>query len=145
MKNKILFTLILLFSLTSFAQQEITWLDLSKVKFERKFFPEYQEYFLYPYFAPSVEALDGKEITITGYFLDIDPAGEIFVLSKGPMASCFFCGVGGPETAMELHFSDKPSFKMDDIVTVTGTLKLNSEDVDHFNYILSNCKAELAD
>lgn len=59
------------------------------------------------------------------------------------MSSCFFCGVGGPETAIELEFKNKPIFKTDDIITVTGTLKLNQDDVEHFNYILTNCKAIL--
>lgn len=145
MKSKILVVLIVLISSASVAQKNITWRDLAEVKFERKYFPIYDQYFLYPNFSPSVKALDGKPITITGYFLDIDPEGEIFILSKGPMSSCFFCGVGGPETAMELHFSSQPSFKMDDIITVTGILRLNRDDVEHFNYMVMNCEARLAE
>ena len=145
MKSRILFSLIFLTCFTSFAQKNITWQDLAKVKFERKYFPVYDEYFLYPHFSSSVKALEGKEITITGYFLDIDPQGKIFILSKGPMSACFFCGVGGPETAIELHFPKEPSFKMDDIVTVTGVLKLNSDDVEHFNYILTKSEGKLAE
>ena len=53
----------------------------------------------------------------------------------------FFCGVGGPETAMELQFTKKPSYKTDTILTVTGTLKLNKDDIEHFNYILTDCEA----
>lgn len=144
MKNKILITLILLVCFTGFAQKKITWKDLAEVKFEKKFFPIYDEYFLYPHFSASVKALRGKKITITGYFLDIDPEGKIFILSKGPMSSCFFCGIGGPESAIELHFPSKPPFKMDDIITVTGILELNSEDVDHLNYILNESESKLA-
>lgn len=61
------------------------------------------------------------------------------------MASCFFCGMAGPETAIELQFDLKPTFRTDDIVTVTGILKLNDEDVKHFNYIITNSKAIRAD
>jgi hypothetical protein len=143
MKNKIIMTLILLSSFVSFAQMKITWKDLSKVKFVEKYFPDYEEYFLHPYFSSSVKILDGVKITITGYFLDIDPRGKLFILSKGPMSSCFFCGVGGPETAMELQFSSKPSFKMNDIITVTGILELNDSDLEHFNYILANSKGKI--
>jgi len=143
MKNKIIMTLILLSSFVSFAQMKITWKDLSKVKFVEKYFPDYEEYFLHPYFSSSVKILDGVKITITGYFLDIDPRGKLFILSKGPMSSCFFCGVGGPETAMELQFSSKPSFKMNDIITVTGILELNDSDLEHFNYILTKSKGKL--
>ena len=143
MKNKIIMTLILLSSFVSYAQMKITWKDLSKVKFVEKYFPDYEEYFLHPYFSSSVKILDGVKITITGYFLDIDPRGKLFILSKGPMSSCFFCGVGGPETAMELQFSSKPSFKMNDIITVTGILELNDSDLEHFNYILTKSKGKL--
>tara|TARA_B110001454_G_C12664457_1_gene410943 strand:- start:782 stop:1219 length:438 start_codon:yes stop_codon:yes gene_type:complete len=143
MKNKIIMTLILLSSFVSYAQMKITWKDLSKVKFVEKYFPDYEEYFLHPYFSSSVKILDGVKITITGYFLDIDPRGKLFILSKGPMSSCFFCGVGGPETAMELQFSSKPSFKMNDIITVTGILELNDSDLEHFNYILANSKGKI--
>lgn len=145
MKNKLFILFLFITAYTSFAQKKITWEDLSKVRFEQRYFPEYDHYFLHPYFSKSVKDLEGKEVTITGYFLDIDSNNNMFVLSKGPMSSCFFCGVGGPETAIELNFPSKPSFKMDAIITVTGTLKLNDEDVRHFNYILTNVRGTLAD
>ena len=52
--------------------------------------------------------------------------------------------MGGPETAVELQFTSEPTFMTDDLITVTGILKLNSEDVEHFNYILTKCEGELA-
>lgn len=144
MKNNILNTVLFLICFTALAQEKITWKDLAKVTFEEKYFPAYDEYFLYPHFSSSVKALEGKKVSITGYFLNIDPRGKIYVLSKGPMSSCFFCGIGGPETAIEIQFaSSKPTFRTDDIITVTGTLKLNKDDVEHFNYILTNSKATL--
>lgn len=142
MKSNILISLIFLICSISFAQKNITWEDLEKVEFEKKYFPEQDEYFLFPHFSPSVMALDGKTVSIAGYFLDVDPQSEMYILSKGPMSSCFFCGVGGPETAIELHFASKPFFKTDDIITVTGTLQINSDDVNHFNYIIKNAKAD---
>ncbi|MDY7394276.1 hypothetical protein UMM65_03420 [Aureibaculum sp. 2210JD6-5] len=143
MKNKISTLIILLSFSICYCQKEITWQDLSKVKFTVKYFPEYDDYFKYPEFSSSVKALEGKLITIEGYFLNIDPNEKLFVLSKGPMSSCFFCGVGGPETAIEVQFKNKPSFKTDNIVAITGTLKLNKDDVEHFNYILTDCKGIL--
>ena len=145
MKNKILVAFILLSSFGSFAQQYVTWQDLSKVTFVDKYYPEYGQSFLFPNFSPSVKALNGKKITITGYFLDLDPSGEVFFVSKGSMASCFFCGIGGPETAIEVRFKKKPSFKIDDIVTVTGIFSLNDSDVQHFNYILTESEGKLVD
>lgn len=143
MKNKFLVVFALLITTISFSQQKVTWEDLSKVKFTEKYFPERGEAFLHPTFSPSVKALEGKLISVTGYFLNIDPKGKLYILSKGPMASCFFCGASGPETAMELQFSKKQPYTTDTILTVTGVLKLNDSDVEHFNYILTNCKAKL--
>lgn len=143
MKSKIIFTLIILSSFGGLSQVLITWDDLARVEFEDKYFEDYDDYFSYPTFSSSVKALAGQEVKITGYFLDLDPNGEIFILSKGPMAACFFCGIGGPETAIEIQFASKPPFEEDDIITVTGQLKLNRDDINHFNYILTDCKAEL--
>jgi len=142
MKNKVLIVFLLVTSI-GFSQQKVTWEDLSKVKFTEKYYADYDDYFLHPDFSESVKALDGKTITISGYFLHIAPAQKIYMLSKGPMSSCFFCGVGGPETAIELILEEKPKFKTDNIVSVTGKLTLNDKDVEHFNYILTDCKVSL--
>lgn len=142
MKNKILVVFLFISSI-SFSQKEVTWKDLSKVKFAKKYFPKYKDVFLHPTFSASVKSLEGKLITVKGYFLNIDPEEQVYILSKGPMSACFFCGVGGPETAIELEFASKQKFETDDIVSVTGVLKLNDSDVEHFNYILTNCKAKL--
>ena len=128
--------------LSASAQYNVTWQDLSKVRFESKYFPAYDEHFSYPHFSNSVKELDGRMITVTGCFLNIDPERKLFILSKGPMSSCFFCGVGGPEIAIELQFKTKSKYRTDDIVSVTGVLKLNSDDVEHFIYILTNSNGE---
>lgn len=143
MKNKILNAVILLSCFLCFSQQKATWRDLSKVNYTDKYFPDYDEYFKYPEFSPSVKALEGNRITIKGYFLNIDAENNIYMLSKGPMSACFFCGQGGPETAVELHFVNKPNFKTDAIISVTGILKLNKDDVEHFNYILKESQGKL--
>jgi len=143
MRNKIFLFLFLSTCCLCFGQQEITWQDLSKVKYTEKFFEDYDDYFLYPEFLPSIKSLEGKRITIKGYFLNIDAEAKLYILSKGPMSSCFFCGQGGPETAVELQFPNTPSFKTDNIVSITGKLKLNKDDVEHFNFILTECKGKL--
>ena len=145
MKNKFLIALLFLTNAISNSQQQITWDHLAKVSYTDKFFPVYDDYFMYPEFSASVKALEGKQITISGYFLNIDPEEKLYILSKGPMSACFFCGQGGPETAIELEFLKIPKFKTDDIVRITGTLKLNKDDVEHFNYILLGCKGELVE
>lgn len=120
----------------------MTWEDLADVTFTEKYFPEYGQFFLYPKFGDLVKTFEGETVKIKGYFLNISPQDKLFILSKSPWASCFFCGMAGPETAVELQFDDPPRFKTDDIVTITGKFVINPDDVMHFNYILVDCKAE---
>jgi len=145
-KKLILFFSFVIF-ITSFsaAQEELTWFDFADVEFKREYNELYEMYFLVPKFGESIKSYEGKKISIKGYFLDIAGNGQISLLSKRPMAQCFFCGGAGPETIIELYFKDKPSFKTDQIVILTGTLKLNADDVDHCNYILENVTGELVD
>ncbi|TYA71651.1 hypothetical protein [Seonamhaeicola marinus] len=143
MKNSVIIIFFLLSTSFCFSQKSITWDDLAGVEFKKKYFPEYDDYFMYPVFGETVIKLDGARISITGYFLHISPKDKLYMLSKAPMASCFFCGVGGPETAIELQFEARQELKTDDIVSVTGRLKLNADDVDHFNYILTDCEVKL--
>ncbi|MEX0361864.1 MAG: hypothetical protein AB3N10_12860, partial [Allomuricauda sp.] len=67
-------------------------------------------------------------------FLVLDGTQSVYLLSKNPMASCFFCGNGGPETIMELEFSEKPSFVMDDLLSVSGLLRLNADNPNQCYY-----------
>jgi hypothetical protein len=143
MRNKGIYVFFLFVCSCSFSQHNVTWQDLAKIKFTDKYLSEYEAYFMYPTFSASVKALEGKQITIKGYFLDVVAKENIYMLSKGPMASCYFCGQGGPESAIELEFINKENFKTDDIVSITGILELNKDDIEHFNYILKECKGML--
>ena len=106
MRNKIIF-LILFISKISFSQIEINWTNLEDVEFSERYVEEVDEYVLFPSFGFDVQQLDGKEIILSGYILAIDPEIGYYVLSKGPFASCFFCGAAGPETIVELSLKSK--------------------------------------
>ena len=145
LNKKILFILsffILLSSEFTQAQENLTWKDFGDVRFYREFKAEYFRNFLVPVFGDHIKSLEGKEVSITGYFLDFSGEEEFLLVSKNPMASCFFCGGAGPQTIIEVHFKSKTSFKTDDIIRATGTLRLNKDDVDHCNYILENATGE---
>lgn len=92
-------------------------------------------------FSPQLMNLEGKEVIVTGYFLVLDGTQSIYMLSKNPMASCFFCGNGGPETIIELEFTEKPSFKMDDLLSVSGVLRLNRSNPNHCYYRIEEAEA----
>lgn len=122
----------------SYSQVKVTWEDLEDVVFKEKFVEEVDSYYLFPEFGSSLKKLDGKEIAIHGFMLVLDTSGDFYVLSKGPFASCFFCGMAGPETIIEVQFKDKDHrrYKMDDKVTIKGTFRLNADDIEHCNYII---------
>ncbi|GAA4431464.1 hypothetical protein GCM10023091_02220 [Ravibacter arvi] len=130
------------FTVSSFPVEKgetaITWETLTDVSYNRKFNQKEEMYFMYPTFGGKVRQLEGKVVTIRGYMIPVDETGEFYVISEKPMAQCFFCGGSGPESLIELDFRKKGRrFKTDEIRTLRGVLKLNAEDVEHLNYILT--------
>jgi hypothetical protein len=124
---------------TAFTQvKPNAWDQFAKTKFESKYYEKLGEYLFYPNFPPDLKAMVGKEITIEGYYVPFAPEnGNYIIISKFPMAQCFFCGGGGPESIAEVNFVKQSlKFSVDDLITVKGKLKLNTEDLDHVNFIL---------
>jgi len=133
--------LLILIATPGISQIEITWSSLSDVRFTDKYSEEVQAYFYYPHFGESVKELEGKEVYLKGYMLALDPQENIFILSQNPFADCFFCGNAGPESIVELNLKpNQPNFKMDQVVTIKGKLKLNRDDIYHCNYILEDAE-----
>lgn len=138
--------LVLLLLITSqglYAQDLLTWEDFGDVEFAPEYNEKYDVHFLMPTFGDKIKSYNGKEIKVSGYFLDISGTGEIYMVSANPMASCFFCGAAGPESIVEVQFKEVPTFKTDDVVEVSGLLELNRGNVDHCNYILKNAVGKL--
>ena len=140
--EKSFIVLFLFFSLSSYGQTVLEWDDLTaginlKMVAVQGIFPEFQP----ATFNPKMEALDGKKVTITGYFLVLDSQQSRFMLSKNPMASCFFCGNGGPETVMDLKFAKKQLFEMDEVLSVEGILRLNEDNPEFSYYIIEKAQA----
>ena len=127
-------------SLLGLQQKELDlWALFGKTRFVEKLNREFNMYFLYPNFSDELKALEGKEVRISGFYIPLDVAtSDYAVLSKFPMAECFFCGGAGPETIVVGKLKTKPSrrIKTDEIITIRGKLKLNSEDVEEMNFIL---------
>lgn len=95
-----------------------------------------------PIFTKRMKAMDGKEVTLTGHYLPMELTGERIIISKLPYASCFFCGGGvGQESVAEVQFNSvQRPFRMDELVTVKGRLKLNEDDFDHLVFILEDAE-----
>jgi len=131
-------TIFLLFiGFTDDSPIEITWETLRDVSFTDKWSDELNAYYYHPKFGSSVKGLEGKEVYIKGYMLAVDPVEGIFILSRNPFASCFFCGASGPESIVELELTPgHPRFYMDQIVTIKGIFRLNKDNVYQCNYII---------
>ena len=128
--------------ITAHAQTILDWSDLSAGIFwelpsPEAGFAEFQK----ATFSPEMKTLEGKKVTITGYLLVLGGERIVFLLSKNPMASCFFCGNGGPETILQISFVENTSFQMDDLITVTGVLRLNREDPTRCYYLIEQADA----
>ena len=140
--SKLLNLFFLLISFSVFSQIKTDWIELRDVHYKSQYNEEFDSYFQVPFFFFFFEALNNKEVKITGYMLTLAPDEGVYVLSQNPYADCFFCGYGGPETAIELVL--KPGhddFLMDELVTVTGTLKLIYDDITSGVYRMINATA----
>lgn len=126
---------------------DLTWKHLAEVDFEERWTEEIETYVPYPVFRPSVKRLSGQKIEIKGYIIPVEETGEesIIVLSANPFSSCFFCGMAGPETIMDIKLKKKfkNKFKQDDVLSFHGKLRLNDSDLYYLNYILE--EAELVE
>ena len=140
MKN-VLIAILMLATVTVFAQSKThMWDEFAKTKFEPKYYEKIGEYLFYPSFSTELKALVGKEVTVEGFYVPFAPEdGNYIILSKFPMSQCFFCGGGGPESIAEVTFKNSPpKFQVDDLINVKGKLKLNTDDAEHVNFIITD-------
>ncbi len=145
----ILFAVFILLGLTQAYAQSTTyngfpslvWPKLYDISFEKAKddLGEYDK----PIFSPSAKALNGKTVTIPGYMVPSETSRKEshFMLSSMPLNACFFCGVGGPETVVEV-FLKAPIAYTEKPVQIRGVLRLNANDPDKMIYLLENAEVE---
>jgi len=75
-------------------------------------------------YVPGVKALNGKNVTISGFMLPLEPKDKFshFLLGKNA-PTCAYCPPGGPNEVVEV-FSSKPMTWNETLVTISGTLIL---------------------
>jgi len=141
MRKLSLLVLFAISSLASYAQPE-GWALFAKTKFDAKYNEKAGEYFLMPAFPEELKALNGKDISLEGYFLPIDVEGDQYIIiSKFPYSQCFFCGGAGPESIAEVYFKGKrEKFTADQYIRIKGKLKLNEGDIDHGNFMVESAE-----
>ena len=142
MKIKSILFLFLFISLSNnvFSQKKITWKNVLEIYAKEFRLTEKNPTSTINKKAMSLEDVANKKVTIVGYFLDLDPDGKWFMLSKNPFATCFFCGKAGPETVLELlgYKNVKKKFKSDDMVEVTGIFNSIYDFEDKISFVLEN-------
>ena len=133
---------LLVFSMELTAQTALDWSDLERgITWRKSDTKKTYPGFLEADFSTKLTDLEGKEVSLIGFLLVLDGSQSVYMLSKNPMASCFFCGNGGPETISEIAFAQKTSFAMDDLITVTGILRLNRDDPTRCYYLIEQAEA----
>ncbi|MFC3878592.1 hypothetical protein ACFOSV_00300 [Algoriphagus namhaensis] len=139
MKKLLLFALIIGMSFTVYAQEKNVWRSLSEVSYKISE-DDFGELYV-PVFSDNIKTLEGKVVEADGYIIPFEGMfkPEHIILSSLPLAECFFCGSGGPETVMEVMLND-PIKYTSKRVKVRGKLTLNSKDPEKLMYILQDAK-----
>lgn len=90
-----------------------------------------------PVFSENIRKLEGKVVEAEGYIIPFEGMFKPnhIILSSLPLAECFFCGSGGPETVMEVMLTN-PIKYTSKRVKVRGKLTLNAKDPEKLMYIL---------
>jgi hypothetical protein len=139
MKKILLIIVLLSFAKFGYAQSTTVWKDLSEVTYKIGQ-DEFGELYI-PVFGPKIKSLEGKVVEADGYIIPFEGMfkPEHIILSSLPLAECFFCGSGGPETVMEVMLKS-PIKYTSKRVRVRGKLTLNDKDPEKLMYILKEAE-----
>lgn len=111
----------------------LVWPKLYDIRFEKAKdnLGEYEK----PIFSQAAKSLDGKIVTVPGYMIPFENGmkGSTFMLSSLPINACFFCGVGGPESVVEVIMKQQISFN-EKPIEIKGILRLNDKDPNRMIY-----------
>lgn len=139
MRKCLIATLVVTVALVTQTYAQGVWKNLSEVSYK---ISEDQFGELYvPVFSENIKKLEGKVVEADGYIIPFEGMfkPEHIILSSLPLAECFFCGSGGPETVMEVMLTN-PIKYTSKRVKVRGKLTLNSKDPEKLMYILKDAQ-----
>ncbi len=139
MRKCLIATLVVTVALVTQTYAQGVWKNLSEVSYK---ISEDQFGELYvPVFSENIKKLEGKVVEADGYIIPFEGMfkPEHIILSSLPLAECFFCGSGGPETVMEVMLTN-PIKYTSKRVKVRGKLTLNSNDPEKLMYILKDAQ-----
>ena len=121
--------------------RDMTWQKLFRIDYE--IIEDYDEFgdLTVPVFSEEVKVLEGKEIVLTGYIFPFENAisSTHLMFTALPVNACFFCGVGGPESVVEVFMTEQVDYTQGKI-SISGELELNDANPEQMMYILNNGK-----
>lgn len=137
-KYLLVFFLVAAVAINAHAQGSV-WKDLSEVTYKIGE-DEWGELYL-PVFSQKIKQLEGTVVEADGYIIPFEGMfkPEHIILSSLPLAECFFCGSGGPETVMEVMLNTPVTYTSKR-VKVKGKLTLNDKDPEKLMYILTDAQ-----
>ncbi len=132
---------IVLFKAFAIFSQDSAWANLSMVTKTKSYDPDFG--IEIEDIEPGILAkqLNNTEVKVSGYIIPL--TGKIeqshFMFSRYPQNMCFFCGLAGPESAMQVFTKDEKKLKFrPDKITLTGTLQINKDEASGLIYTLRN-------
>lgn len=146
MKRITIFFLLSVIYLAVNAQQPqaVSWSMLKDVTWSEKYMASLSDYFQMPEFGRQIEFLDNRPITIQGFYVPVNVEGTTFALSETPSYMCFFCGVGGIETVMEISVKEGHRHlrrvRTDTYIQIKGIFTINRDDPNHLMYVLKDAE-----
>jgi len=137
--KRTLFIGLLLFASVITGYSQNVWRDLSDVTYKIGQ-DEFGELYI-PVFSQKIKSLEGKVVEADGFIIPFEGMfkPEHIILSSLPLAECFFCGSGGPETVMEVMLKNPIKYTSKK-VKVRGKLTLNDRDPEKLMYILKDAE-----
>jgi hypothetical protein len=117
----------------------LVWPKLYDIKFEKA--TDQLGTYDKPVFSAEAKSLHGKTVSLPGYIVPFENGlkSDHLMLSSLPLNACFFCGVGGPETAVEVFLKSEITYT-EKPVEIRGVLKVNDNDPDKMIYILEEAE-----
>lgn len=117
----------------------LVWPKLYDIRFEKTkdTLGEYDK----PIFNQATKALNGKVVSLPGYMVPFDNGtkGKRFILTSLPLNACFFCGVGGPESVVEVYLKETITYT-EKPIEIKGVLRLNDKDPDKMMYVIEQAE-----
>lgn len=124
--------------------QTVSWNMLKDVTWSEEYITSLSGYYEMPKFGRQIEFLENRPIVIQGFYMPVDVKGSVFALSETPSNMCFFCGVGGIESVMEISVKeghrDLKGVRTDRYIQVKGIFSINRDDPEHLMYVLKDAE-----